>query len=260
MRRVRDFLQNTALVGLLGAALPVLFTPGAANAIRILGVNIYSLHWYTDGAVDEQGNYYTFSTLGTIIDPPSSSDLTSLTISMKFNPSLYTFDQSRSGPLGAFSVGGDSPPVSPGVGTQPLQQLPSTGYAVGAPLPGSTLTYSVVGDVVTVNYQFPTTPISVTTDVNAFYLDFDLVTPMRIDGATSTVTYLAAGPGQFTQLAGSCTTVAGPATCGSASPTVGTNFTFSIPEPAAWATMLLGLGAVGAAMRLGRRGTEVTTG
>jgi hypothetical protein len=227
--------------------------------VRIFGINIYSLHWYTDGAVDQDGNYYTFSTLGTIIDPPSSSDLTSLTISMKYNPSLYTFDSSLSGPLGAFSVGGDSPPVSPGVGTQPLQQLPSTGYSIGTPLPGSSLTYTVGGGVVTVNYDFATTPVSTSTDVNAFYLDFDLVTPMRIDGATSTVTYLAAGPGQFTQLAGSCTTVAGAANCGSASPTVGTNFTFSIPEPAAWAMMLLGLGSVGAAVRYRRRGTVATT-
>jgi PEP-CTERM motif len=259
MRRIRDLLRKSAIIGLLGAVLPAFFVPSTANAVRIFGVNIYSLHWYTDGAVDQDGNYYTFSTLGTIIDPPSSSDLTSLTISMKYNPSLYTFDQSLSGPLGVFSVGGDSPPVSPGVGVQPLQQLPSTGYSIGTPLPGSSLTYTVAGGVVTVNYNFAKTPVTTTGDVNAFYLDFDLVTPLRINGATSTVTYLAAGPGQFTQLAGSCTTVAGAGPCGSASPTVGTNFTFSIPEPTAWAMMLVGLGAVGAAMRFRRRGTVDTT-
>ena len=43
-----------------------------------------------------------------------------------------------------------------------------------------------------------------------------------------------------------------------ASPLGGAEISTSAPEPAAWALMLLGVGAVGAAMRLGRREQGLT--
>jgi hypothetical protein len=64
-----------------------------------------------------------------------------------------------------FSVGGDTPPVDPRVGTEPLALLPASGYTPGAPLPGSTRTYTDVAGLLTVNYNLAS-PVTLDTEVN----------------------------------------------------------------------------------------------
>jgi hypothetical protein len=186
-------------------------------------------------------------------DPPSIG-VTSLTLSLKYDPSIFTFDPADSGPLGIYSVGGDAPPVAPGVGTQPFQELPSAGFTPGAPLPGSTLTYTDAGGLLTVDYDLAS-PITASDDVNYFLLAFDLVHPVPINFALSTVTYLETGPGaDFTKTAFSCTTTTGVG-CGSDVPTSGVTINFvGVPEPAAWALLVLGFAGLGAMLRARRAG------
>ena len=184
-----------------------------------------------------------------IVDPPAAG-LTSFDISIRYDPTLYAFDPTLSGPLGVVSMGGDAPPTSPGIGTVPLQLLPATGYGAGAPLPGSTLTYTNSGGVLTVDYQLAS-PVTATGDINIFRLNFSLIHPVPIDLAASTVSYAAAGPGRdFSTLSASCTTSDGLDQCGSTNPASGVTFNLVVvPEPAAWTLLIMGLGWVGAAAR-----------
>jgi len=186
--------------------------------------------------------------------------VTGLTLSIQTDPSRYTFNPAGSGPLGVFSVGGDAPPAAPGIGTQPFQALPTSGFSPGAPLPGSTLIYTDVAGLLTVNYQLAT-PITLGSEVNYFILEFDLVHPVLIDFATSTVTYAPTGlGGDFTQTSAACTTVEPMGGCASDDPTSAITFNFSyVPEPAIWLTMTVGLGGMGAMLRA-RRGKAAPAG
>ena len=44
-----------------------------------------------------------------LVDPPAN-EVTSLTFSLRYDRSKVAFDPTASGPLGAFSLGGDAPP------------------------------------------------------------------------------------------------------------------------------------------------------
>ena len=179
----------------------------------------------------------------------NASEFPGFQLSMQYNTSLYTFDQALSGPLGVLSVGGDAPPVDAGVGTQPLQVLPSTGYSAGSPLPGSTLTYTNVGGVLTVDYQLGSS-VDYSGDANIFRLSFDLIHPLSVEVGLSTVTYSANTPGaDFTTLSFTCTTSDMLDQCGSAQPTEGVSFNFTVPEPPTWATLILGAGLLGLVAR-----------
>jgi hypothetical protein len=192
--------------------------------------------------------------LATVYDPIAIG-VTDLTMTIAYDPTKYIFDAAGSGPLGAFSVGGDAPPPTPGIGVEPLQLLPATGYEPGDPLPGSTLTYTEAPGSVTVHYTLAS-PVTVDSEVNFLRLQFDLVTPMIIDFAESRAIYYPSSPGlDFTQTAFSCKTEDGTNQCGSDNPAVGTTFHLvGVPEPATWAMLVSGFGLVGAALRSrGRR-------
>ena len=200
----------------------------------------------------------TCGSLAWLVDPPAPG-VTELTTSLEYNPSMFTFNQAASGPLGAFSVGGGTPPDPGGMGTEPLELLPTTGYTPGARLPGSTLTYTNPPGLVTMDYQLAN-PVSVIGDVNFFLFDFDFVVPVTIDLAASTATYLPTGPGgSFTQASFSCTTSDGANQCGSDSPSTGITLNLAtIPEPAPGPLLLAaGLAVLGVIGRgrvsLGRR-------
>ncbi len=259
MSSTKAIIRKTRIVALASAVSSLVVLPTAASAFEAFGRVLWSPVLYTDHAVDRDGNDYTYKTLDWIIDP-TAVDVTGITMVLQFDASKYTFDPSLSGPLGAFSVGGGSAAATPGIGTQPLQELPSTGYQPGALLPGASLTYTVVGNTLTVNYTFPTTPVTVSGDVNNFSVDFDLIHPQRIDGSTSTVTYLTAGPGtDFTQVGDSCMTTTGPGMCGSPNLVTGMdlNLTF-VPEPAAWTMLLVGFTGLGVGLRSRRRAVAAT--
>jgi hypothetical protein len=182
-------------------------------------------------------------------DPPVSS-VTGLTLTVQYDPSRVAFAPELSGPLGQLSVGGDAPPPNPGVGTQPLALFPTSGVAAGAPLPGSTFTFSDAGGLLTVNYQLAA-PVTTDSDINFLRLAFRLNDPVLVDFAQSTVTYSENSPGQYTQVSFSCTTSDGLNQCGSSHPSTGVTFNYvsSVPEPATFALLVAGFVALGAGAR-----------
>lgn len=192
------------------------------------------------------------------VDPVMVS-VTDFSLSVKYDTTKFTFKPDTSGPLGIFALGGDAPAPDPGIGTMVLSLLPSTGFTAGAALPGSTLTYSNVGGVLTVNYHLAS-PVTSTGDINFFRLDFNLIHPVLIDPTLSTVTYETSGPGKDFGWEGfSCTTTDGLNSCGSEHPSSGSTTTFSyVPEPTVWATMLIGFCGLGMAMRSHRRQAAAT--
>jgi len=246
-----NLLRAAAMAASL-ASLGVAAPPAHAAADEF---GVPSLEWHYDHPYDVTlFGHVLFTYYGSydLVTDPMATNETGFTLSIRYNPVLFAFDPAGSGPLGVFSVGGDAPTPHPGVGTQPAQVLPSTGYNPGAPLPGSTLTYTNSGGLLTVSYQWGT-PISVSADVDDFFLDFTVLHPGPVDLAASTVTYSAASPGTtFTQTSSSCTTtpVGGP--CGSDTPAEGVSVNtvfLPVPEPAGWAVFIVGVALVGAAAR-----------
>jgi hypothetical protein len=174
-------------------------------------------------------------------DPPVSS-VTGLTLAVQYDTSRVVFAPELSGPLGQLSVGGDAPSPNPGIGTQPLTLLPSSGFAAGAPLPGSTFSFTDVAGLLTIDYQFGA-PVTTENDINFLRLAFRLKDPVLIDLAHSTVTYSETSPGQYTQVSFSCTTSDGLNQCGSSHPSTGVTFNYvsGVPEPGTYALFLTGL-------------------
>lgn len=231
----------------VGAASCLLISANARAADYDGGkTSLTSSQAYAQCIKEPDDGYFFCALVAAFVDPPSSpSGLTGFDLSLRYNTSLYTFDQALSGPLGVLSQGGDAPPVDAGVGTQPLQVLPSTGYSAGSPVPGSTLTYTNVGGVLTVDYQLAS-PVMYTGDANIFRLSFDLINPLSVEVGLSTVTYSANTPGtDFTTLSFTCTTSDMLDQCGSAQPAEGVSFNFTVPEPPTWAALILGAGLVG---------------
>lgn len=190
---------------------------------------------------------------------PDMVGITGLSMTLQYDPLLYTFDQANSGPLGVFSVGGDAPPPNPGIGTQLVHLLPSSGFTAGAPLPGSTLTYTDVSGLLTVNYELAS-PITVDSNIDFFRTDFAFVHPLVIDLTQSTITYQTAGPGRdFSLVNFACTTTDLRGNCGSDTPSTGMTFDFAVvPEPSTLALFILGSGLVlGLSVHARRRRTRI---
>lgn len=188
-----------------------------------------------------------------VFDPVSAAtaDVNSFSLTVLYNPSIQTFDPSRSGPLGVFSVGGDSPPVNPGIGTEVLRLLPSSGYSPGAPLPDSVLTYTNINGMLKINYQLANA-VPLSTEVNFFIVSFLykdlLVLPPKL--SDTLVTYETQGPGRDYSVANfGCTTTKPSVTCGSNNPSTGITVTV-VSEPSS--LLLLGIGVVFMGLRICR--------
>ncbi|MBV8683048.1 MAG: hypothetical protein JO111_09265 [Caulobacteraceae bacterium] len=196
-----------------------------------------SLYAYRDDPVVIFGK--TFYTSVTIVIDPLATNFTGFTLTLDYNPALYTFNQSASGPLGLISVGGDTPPPVAGSGTMPVLPLPS-GFNPGSPLPGSTLTYTNSHGVLTVDYKLAS-PVSLTGDVDDFRLDFTTA-----PSALGEAIYAATGPGRDFSVASSTCFTSDMGGCGATTPATGITF---VPEPAAWTLMIFGVFGIGAVLR-----------
>ena len=175
------------------------------------------------------------------VDPPASPGITSITISIAYNQSKFTFDPLLSGFLCQFSINGDCPAANAAVGTFPLTVLPPPGVTPGQPLPASSETLTDTGSVVTLAYA-PSTAVVAETETNFFLFVFAFKNPPLISVPLSTVTYLNSGPGlDFTQSSFVCkTTVIPDQGCGSFDEVAGITLNL-VPEPAALALLCGGL-------------------
>lgn len=195
-----------------------------------------------------------------IVTSQSPSGVTGFALSVAFDRSRYSFNPLGSGPLCQFAQGGDCPPISSPVGTQPIVEEPPGGLTPGAPLPGSSLSMSDVGGQVNVIYSLAS-PIPSDEHSNFFLLAFDLVAEAAVDAATATVTYGAPGGtsvaagADFSQTNFFCTTEPSGGSCSSPTPvsTITTSGFTSTPEPSGVVLLVTGLAALAGAESLRRR-------
>lgn len=237
-----------APLAIIVAAAATLALPPQANALKKLSFSA-SNRVYLDCKNKEKKDEVTCQKAA-IEEDPAPGDITGITTVIAYDPSIYQFDAADSGPQGIFSIGGDAPPIDPGVGTMPVGLLPDVGFNPGAPLPGSTLTYIDAPGLLTISYQFAT-PVSVIDDVNYFRIEFRFIHPIEIDLSQTTATYATSGGGSdFSEPTFLCTTVDGSDHCGSEAPSTGISINYAyVPEPAAWVMMIAGFGAIGSSLR-----------
>jgi hypothetical protein len=249
-RRARSRVATAAL--LLIAAGGTVSVPREAHAVKggVFSQLLPLSKWAYNICDFFEGTFWKCLKTAIRVDPVG--DVTSVGLTLQYDPSRYRFNAAESGPLGVFSVGGSAPPATPGTGTQPLPIFSSRQETPGAPLPGSTLSMTDLGNAVAVDYDLAS-PLNVASETNFLVLVFDYVQPVLINAAQSTVTYSALTPGaDFTESATVCTT-GDPLfpTCGSDTPAMGVTIHLSgVPEPSALA--LFGSGLLVAAV-VGRR-------
>jgi hypothetical protein len=186
-----------------------------------------------------------------LVDPPARG-ITDVAIALQYNAAQFAFDLQNSGFVTPFAINSDNPPVVAREGTLPLDLLPSSGFTPGQPLPGSSVTLTDTGTVVSLSYHL-STPVTIDSETNLFLFAFNFRDPPIIDIGTSTITYLATESGaDFTQTSFVCHTDVIPDTgCGSANPVTGITLNLEpVPEPGTWSLFVT---AVAALLFLGRR-------
>ena len=201
------------------------------------------------------GTLFLCTQAGVRVDPQGDIKHISMTLDYDLFGPNFTFNAALSGPLDVFSVGGSSPPATPGTGVQPLPIFLAPPDTPGAPLPGSVLTVVDNGLMVSIDYQLAV-PINVPSETNFFVFMFDYLVPVVANSATSTVAY---SPGI---LAGADFVVFDPVcesgdplypTCGSTEPATSARIdgVTPIPEPSTTALLATGLAVAmaGAARR-----------
>lgn len=185
---------------------------------------------------DTGGGFFECTAAALYVDP-AATNLSSLQLQLAYDTARWVFDAGQSGPLCSFALGGSPcPPVTAAVGMQPLAPLPAS---AGSTVPGSTLSLSASGGIVSLDYALPN-PVSVPSDQNVFVLAFDAVTPFPSDSATATY-FNTPGVYEFTQLSASC----GDVTCASDTPITGLNLNIGVPEPPTLSLLILSLAALG---------------
>jgi hypothetical protein len=183
-------------------------------------------------------------TIALAVDPPSRN-VTSLSTTLQYDTSRFTFDRQGSGFLGPFSLDGGNAPAVVREGTLPVDLLPSSGLNPGHPLPGSSVALTDTGGKVTLDYQL-SSPIGIDQDANFFLFSFNFNDPPLVTISQSTATYFSNGTGlDFNQTAFSCATVDF-GSCGSTHPVSGITLDLAVvPEPTTlllWGTTMAGLG------------------
>lgn len=258
--RARSAFWALCRAGLIAGPLLLPFVPSTSHAIIHFPRGRAASDRVVNGCLDKFPPFPTEDTvefcakMGALADPVVTG-IDTIQYTLTYNIDKLIFDPSRSGPLGILSVGGDSPPVDPGVGTQPFTLWTPTGYRPGAPLPGSTLTYEDVGGVLTITYKLAD-PISIDDPLNFFLTAFKRKKPIWIDAdlTKSLNVYYSDGPGNlFSDMGLSCS----PIDCGSDNPVSGVSefpALVAVPEPGTWALLIVGFGGLGAALRKRRMG------
>jgi len=196
--------------------LAILTVPKQVYAIGLYGTKS-SMDTFIDCLLRDPSADYCES-LMILADPPANG-ITDISMSIKYNPTLWTFRENKSGFLCDFSSNGDCPPATASVGSFQPKQL---SFNKGDPLPGSTV--SIINDpvngLVSLSYHLQD-PITSVIDQNFFMFYFDYV--KKFSPTDITVEYFdTPGTYDFTQTNFSCTTSLGDS-CGSPTPITGFN-------------------------------------
>jgi hypothetical protein len=103
-----------------------------------------------------------------LVDPPARG-ITDVAIALQYNAAQFAFDLQNSGFVTPFAINSDNPPVVAREGTLPLDLLPSSGFTPGQPLPGSSVTLTDTGTVVSLSYHL-STPVTIDSETNLFLI------------------------------------------------------------------------------------------
>ena len=162
--------------------------------------------------------HFTCSFIRALADPPANG-VVDISISIKYDPTLWIFRENESGFLCDFSSNGDCPPAMASTGLFQIEQL---SFNAGDPLPGSTvsLTNDSINGLVSLSYHLQD-PIVSDVDQNFFSFHFDHVREFELAGTT--IEYFdTPGVYDFMQTSFNCTTSLG-GECGSQTPITGFN-------------------------------------
>lgn len=248
MHRFRP-LPMIAVVSLI-----LLVQPGKAHgAAATFGAEFASLLAYTI-CRDAETPPSVQNCLGVaILFDPSAVRITDVSLSLRYDPSMWIFRPDWSGVLCDFSKNGPCPMDRAAVGTFPVSRFtwnPGDPLPVvpGEPRSGATL---VVTDdrtqgVVSFSYSFAS-PLTLSEEQNIFQLGFEPVTPF---GGLVATYHDQPGNYQFTQTNFNCTAVDSSGSCGSNTPITGFDLR-PVPEPTT--LLLFGTGLAGVAMKMRRR-------
>lgn len=224
----------SSLISLLLYSATSLFflLPSTSHALVIPGdADLASLVAYA-ACREEGGTRLKCTGVALVVDPPAPG-ITSISMTLGYDPGKWTFNDSKSGYLCDFSKNGACPPPTAGVGTSKLEQLM---FEAGSPLDGSTSTFTDNGNSVTIDYILQS-PISSTSEQNFLMLFFESATPFDLASASATYFSNSAGS-DFTQHSFSCSTTT-QSGCGSKTPISGLIITVPEPEIASLLALIL---------------------
>jgi hypothetical protein len=189
-------------------------------------------------ACAESAWYNPFPCVGFLIfDPPGV--ISSIGFNVNYDNSIYQILPAQSGFLCDFSDGGYCPATNPNSVTF------DPGFSVGSPRAGTNYSFVVTPSTISLLYDMSANPAPNTGDRNAFAIAFTTSSRLNFEFHTQQ------GLGNLQTVSVSCQLVGG-GTCGSDSPAWGITGT-SVPEPAAWAMLIVGFGMIGNTMRRRRR-------
>jgi hypothetical protein len=135
------------------------------------------------------------------VDPPANG-VSSFHLALSFDPTQFTFDPRRSGPLCSFAD--DNTPCPPPRASLGTSLIREDNTPPGIPPAGFILTYTEpTSGVLVVDYTLPT-PVDLSTDQNVFALAFDLLSPIPANVPLFASSFGTSGAHQFNQIAFSC--------------------------------------------------------
>jgi hypothetical protein len=174
--------------------------------------------------------------VGVAADPISTEGISSLSMSMKYDPSQFTFRQDLSGPLCVFAIGGDCTPASASVGEFPATFVDINNMKAGTALSNSTLAFTDdnTNGIVTVSYNLANPITTGGSDVNFMQFAFEAKQAFE-PGKTYIKYFNQPNNYMFTQTNFQCNVVQPqppnvPLSCTSNTPINGFNIT-AVPEP-----------------------------
>jgi len=137
-----------------------------------------------------------------VLADPRGQGVSSFHLELRFDPHLYTFEQSRTVPLCGFGNDSDCPPTGARLGTHLIRE---TAPLRGTPPPDANLKYSgePSSGYLILDYAVPK-EVNLRKDQNVFALAFHLTKPITADVPLTATYFKKPGAHQFNQIAFWC--------------------------------------------------------